>query len=199
MILFGAILRKPYYYGGIVMNRRTLLIVTILTIMFVGMCGCNPANTGKSPNDTSAKLNTSEGDALFIKYYDEIKGHPDPRFKIMYNNRYSRKETLAKHYVSYCNGTVEEWQAKSEFEQMLIYETYLTIAPLADEEDENRFNRYFGSEESYFSIIGGYYEELKDSGYIAISEAYKELMRWQYRYIIEYKSAYNFMANFELY
>lgn len=104
-------------------------------------------------------------------------------------------ETHGKQYEQYCNGTVEEWNDMSEYDRFLWYETYLRVVVYMHLGNHDRF---FSSEKNFIdnTIFNAYnlLQRFEKFGNGTESEAYKTLMLWQYDYIKEYGTVYNFIT-----
>lgn len=94
-------------------------------------------------------------------------------------------------FETYAGRDGEEWLNMDSYEQFLWYELYLR------EEDNlhaGMYNFYYGSESNYVAnSLQTPYSSIKLQGKEE-AEAFKEIMMWQYNYIKENGSAFNFMT-----
>jgi len=133
-----------------------------------------------------------EADVAFEKFYEAIKGienNPDwENFFVKYQ-LYENME--AEAYVNVVGGTEDEWKAKTLFERFVYYESYVRIAEYMS---FGNYERYFSSEDNFYAnAISSSYIHIKRYGEVE-AEAYKTLMMWQYNYIQENGSPFNFIT-----
>ena len=94
-------------------------------------------------------------------------------------------------YITYEVGTDEEWEAMTTFEKLLW--DYLYVAPVSALAASSYSSRLDTFELFEGQVFGGYYEALAVYD-VEVAEAYKEIMEWQYNYIVENNAVYNFMT-----
>lgn len=100
-------------------------------------------------------------------------------------------ESRADAFIKYCKGTREEWLAKTPYEQFLYYELYIRQCEYIN---ASMYDYYYGTEQNFltqniYSTYGSMKRYGKDE-----AEAFKTIMKWQYSYIKEKGTPYNFMT-----
>jgi len=100
-------------------------------------------------------------------------------------------ETHVASYLKFTDGTREEWESKSLYERFLWYNTYLRIL-------ENlymgEYDHFFGSESDFLNNCLGSKSLFVNGVGQAEYDEYVELMLWQYEFIKDYATVYNFMT-----
>jgi len=100
-------------------------------------------------------------------------------------------ETHVASYIKFTDGTREEWKNKPLFDRFLWYNTYLRVL---ENLNLGEYDHFFGSEEKYLNnCLGSKSLFIKGVGQ-AEYDAFVELMLWQYEYIKDYATVYNFMT-----
>ena len=145
---------------------------------------------GQAPEGQGGAL--SEPMSMFQRYYDLMVAY----YKDNSNDWESIWWPSGELYEKYVGGTMEEWLEKSLAERQVYNNTYLSIMRVLD---LKKYDWYFGDYTNYrqntigshvFSSIFG--PPIGDEA--EINEAYLELMKWQYDYVVSHGKAYDFMA-----
>jgi hypothetical protein len=133
---------------------------------------------------------------LFKEFYDAVKHMDgDDEWNDFFRSYDMWSAVRSKRYVEVCGGTTDEWEAMSDFEKLVWDETYVRIV---DRLNASNYDYYFGTEKNFEdnTIFPGYHA-LTTYGDGTEAAAYKKLMLWQYEYIKEHGSPYNFMTGLD--
>jgi len=151
----------------------------------------NSDKKAEAANDIGS--DNREADDIFEQFHNVVK-HIDGNkawdgFFITYK---AWENKHAETYAKYCSSTMEDWLSKSLFERFILYETYVRMVEYLY---LGNYDRFFRSEKDFVdNTIDNAYRNLKSVGNGTEAEAYKELMLWQYEYIIANGTAYNFLT-----
>jgi len=97
-----------------------------------------------------------------------------------------------QRFTRFTSGTEYEWLAKTALERFILHETYLR--PLYQLTLGN-FDSFFGSESVFINDnIRSPLQNLASEGDGSEADAFKELMLWQFEYIINTGTAFNFIT-----
>ena len=101
---------------------------------------------------------------------------------------------FAQDYEDTTGEKKEDFVSMSSFDKFIYYETYIRMAKYLDLGD---WERYYGSKENFYqNVLGLTLTSMRNTEIdsTVVEDAYKKLMDWQYKYIQEHKSPYNFIA-----
>ena len=166
-----------------------------------------PGISNSAPNASNAPTpspdNTPEYDAdairaeatpLYKKLYDavcHIEENPDNirSFIGRYGRAYENQQ--AESYERFTEGSKEDYLAFGTLERFLWQETYLLML---DYISQSNYDFFFGDESRFLTSISSTTSALKNAVSQEASDAYKELMLWQYEFIKKYATVYNFIT-----
>jgi len=96
-----------------------------------------------------------------------------------------------QRFARFTSGTDEEWLAKTSLERFIWHETYLR--PLY-QLTLGEFNAFFGSESIFLDNIRSPLQNLTNEGDGSEADAFSALMLWQYNFIINTGTVFNFVT-----
>ena len=133
------------------------------------------------------------GDELFLRFLEEMEPFVDEESNsALYSTTRGYIDSNGEHYVEYTGGTMEEWYDMSTFERYVWYYTYVFVVHnyVKFEYDFN-----FGSKDNYFNTVASFgVHGLSLWGSDQALDAYKDLMTWQYEYVVANADVYNFFT-----
>jgi len=159
------------------------------------------SNDSKSANVAGTKSissisisDDSDASDVFQKFYDTVKGMDgNQKWDGFFSTYVAYEKIQAQQYMDTCGGTTDDWLKMSNFDRFLWYETYIRIVNYMGLAN---YDRFFSSEQNYLTnTIDNAYHDLLVYGDGTEAAAYKTLMLWQYDYIIQNGTVYNFMTN----
>lgn len=149
------------------------------------------SNKIETGNDEADKMfNDFMNDVSFIKEDEKWNS-----FLKVYEV-YTETTTInfAQDYADTTGGKKEDFVNMSSFDKFIYYETYIRMAKYLDLGD---WERYYGSKDNFYqNVLGLTLTSMRNTEIdsTVVEDAYKKLMDWQYQYIQEHKSPYNFIG-----
>lgn len=146
----------------------------------------------KIEGEVSISTGNEEADKVFSTFINATKHiETDDRWTGFLHVFDVYAENRADAYVKYCKGTKDEWLNKTSYEQFLYYELYLRQCEYIS---ASLYDYYYGSEQNFVTQnIFSTYNSIKRYGKEE-AEAYKAIMLWQYQYIKQNGTPFNFMS-----
>lgn len=170
------------------MKQFMLRVTSIFLLLLLSM------QTVFANANTVSDARYAEGARLFEAFMDvvaHIEDNPDV-FATIHLLVRPNNALHIRSFERFAGGTEEEWQAKTPMERFVLRETYLR--PLTYLALDN-FDRHFGSERNFINnTIRSPLEGLNRDGDGSEAEVFKQLMLWQYNYIIDTGAVFNFIT-----
>ena len=129
----------------------------------------------------------------FLEATETIHADPD-RFSTLLMGYRPHLGVQFQRFERFTGGTDEDWLAKTPVERWILDATYLQQLYRIGQ-GEREHNSWFGSEEIFLNRnIEWHLQQLSRAGDGSEYDAFKELMLWQYRYILATGTAFNFIT-----
>lgn len=159
------------------------------------------SDTGESNVAISKEIQTGneEADKLFNSFMDSIQFIKEDEKWVNFLESYelyadSGAISNSEEYAKATGGKKEDYLNMSSFDKFVYYETYVRMAQYLS---FNNWERYYSSKENFDrNVIGPTVDHMKitEGDSTVVADAYQKLMNWQYQYIVENNSPYNFIT-----
>lgn len=157
------------------------------------------AGAGNVTISDEIQTGNTEADNLFNEFMKTVSFIKDDESWVYFLESYelyadSGAISNSDEYAKATGKSKEEYKSMSSFDKFVYYETYVRMAQYLNLGD---WERYYSSKENFDrNVIGPTvdYMKITEGDSTVVADAYKKLMDWQYQYIEENKSPYDFIA-----
>lgn len=198
------------------MKKTKCILVTMATALILSACGGNtekPTGTvdkepkveadSQKPTETevaqagedsvvTAEMR-AEADTLWKNFLDEVSVvETDNKYATILELVGDMAEFQSKYYATATNRDADEYVKMSDYEQLLWYSTYILPVNAATCSD---YNTYCGSVAKWDSnVVGNAHHWFEKYGTQEMADAYRALMEWDYSFLMQTGSVYNFIT-----